>query len=197
MDPGVDWGIFASMETRPGGTAVRLMDGWKKQDRDIALGRTILNGEETVGYLVFAINSSRFQPALDQADTQILIADRFGRIFLSNTYNFTDKSNQVIEALEGAGRYLHYDKNLYLAGCQEVYHGMFRVYSVSDIQNIVVSLGMGGRSHYHGAGADDHLGVLQHQAGDGAQDKGLLPDTGRKESARDGDLERIHIDSRQ
>lgn len=78
----------------PGATAVRLMDGWKKQDRDIALGRTILNGDETVGYLVFAINSSRFQPALDQADTQILIADRFGRIFLSNTYNFTDKSNR-------------------------------------------------------------------------------------------------------
>ena len=73
VDPGVDWGIFASMETRPGGTAVRLMDGWKKQDRDIALGRTILNGEETVGYLVFAINSSRFQPALDQADTLLVM----------------------------------------------------------------------------------------------------------------------------
>ena len=195
VDPGVDWGIFASMETRPGATAVRLMDGWKKQDRDIALGRTILNGDETVGYLVFAINSSRFQPALDQADTQILIADRFGRIFLSNTYNFTDKSNQVIEALEGAGRYLHYDKNLYLAGCQEVYHGMFRVYSVSDIQNIVVSLGMGGALIITALALMTIWVSFSTKRVTERKTRDFYRILDVMESARDGDLERIHIDS--
>ena len=194
VDPGVDWGIFASMETRPGATAVRLMDGWKKQDRDIALGRTILNGDETVGYLVFAINSSRFQPALDQADTQILIADRFGRIFLSNTYNFTDKSNQVIEALEGAGRYLHYDKNLYLAGCQEVYHGMFRVYSVSDIQNIVVSLGMGGALIITALALMTIWVSFSTKRVTERKTRDFYRILDVMESARDGDLERIHID---
>lgn len=195
VDPGVDWGIFASMETRPGATAVRLMDGWKKQDRDIALGRTILNGDETVGYLVFAINSSRFQPALDQADTQILIADRFGRIFLSNTYNFTDKSNQVIEALEGAGRYLHYDKNLYLAGCQEVYHGMFRVYSVSDIQNIVVSLGMGGALIITALALMTIWVSFSTKRVTERKTRDFYRILDVMESARDGDLERINIDS--
>lgn len=195
VDPGVDWGIFASMETRPGATAVRLMDGWKKQDRDIALGRTILNGDETVGYLVFAINSSRFQPALDQADTQILIADRFGRIFLSNTYNFTDKSNQVIEALEGAGRYLHYDKNLYLAGCQEVYHGMFRVYSVSDIQNIVVSLGMGGALIITALALMTIWVSFSTKRVTERKTRDFYRILDVMESARDGDLEQIHIDS--
>ena len=195
VDPGVDWGIFASMETRPGATAVRLMDGWKKQDRDIALGRTILNGDETVGYLVFAINSSRFQPALDQADTQILIADRFGRIFLSNTYNFTDKSNQVIEALEGAGRYLHYDKNLYLAGCQEVYHGMFRVYSVSDIQNIVVSLGMGGALIITALALMTIWVSFSTKRVTERKTRDFYRILDVRESARDGDLERIPIDS--
>ena len=195
VDPDVAWGIFASMETRPGGTAVRLMDGWKKQDRDIALGRTILNGEETVGYLVFAINSSRFQPALDQADTQILIADRFGRIFLSNTYNFTDKSNQVIEALEGAGRYLHYDKNLYLAGCQDVYHGMFRVYSVSDIQNIVVSLGMGGALIITALALMTIWVSFSTKRVTERKTRDFYRILDVMESARDGDLERIHIDS--
>lgn len=36
--PGVDWGIFSSMDQRPGDTAIRLMDGWKKQDRDSPWG---------------------------------------------------------------------------------------------------------------------------------------------------------------
>lgn len=193
--PGVDWGIFASMEKRPGETAVRLMEGWKKQDRDIALGRTIRNGDETVGYLVFAISSSRFQPVLDQADTQILITDRFGRVYLSNTYNFTDSSNQVIGELDGSGRYLRYDKNMYLVGCQEAYHRLFRVYSVSDIQNIVVSLGMGGALVITALAlmtiwvSFSTKRVTEKKTSDFYRILDVM------ESARDGDLDLIHIDS--
>lgn len=142
--PDVDWGLFESMGQRPGETAVRLMEGWKKQDRDLAMGRIIMDGGQIVGYLVFTINGSSFQPVLDRSDTQIMITDRFGWVYLTNNYNFTDSSNQVIRELEQADRYFHYDKNLYLAACQPVYHRLFRVYSVSDIQNIVVSLGLGG-----------------------------------------------------
>lgn len=142
VGPELDWGIFEAIVRKPGQTSVRLMDGWKKQDRDIALGRALEEGGEITGYLVFTLNSTQFQPVLDRSDTQIIIADRFGWVYLSNNYNFMDSSNQVISALEGAGRYLSFEKNLYLVGCQPVYGGLFKVYSVSDIQNIAVSLGL-------------------------------------------------------
>ncbi|MBS6956362.1 MAG: histidine kinase [Enterocloster asparagiformis] len=193
--PGVDWGIFASMDQRPRDTAIRLMDGWKKQDRDIAMGRSILNGDETVGYLVFAINSSQFQPVLDQADTQILITDRFGRVYLSNTYSFTDNSNRVTEELEGAGRYLRCDKNIYLTGCQETYHRMFRVYSVSDIQNIVVSLGMGGALIITALALMTIWVSFSTKRVTEKKTRDFYRILDVMEGARDGNLDLIHIDS--
>ncbi len=193
--PGVDWGIFASMDQRPGDTAIRLMDGWKKQDRDIAMGRSILNGDETVGYLVFAINSSQFQPVLDQADTQILITDRFGWVYLSNTYSFTDNSNRVTEELEGAGRYLRCDKNIYLTGCQETYHRMFRVYSVSDIQNIVVSLGMGGALIITALALMTIWVSFSTKRVTEKKTRDFYRILDVMEGARDGNLDLIHIDS--
>ena len=79
---------------------------------------------------------------LDRSDSQTIIADRFGRVYLSSNYNLVNSSNQVMKALKLAGRYLPHDKKMYLVSVHPAYHRMFLVYSVTDIQNIVVSLGL-------------------------------------------------------
>ncbi len=140
---GKDWGIYGSMDRCSGESVIRLMEAWKGQDRDIAMGRALKQGEETAGYLVFTVNSSQFKQATDRSETQIIITDRFGWVYLSNNYNFVDSSNRVLRAVSQAGRLLNHDNNLYLTAVGEVHGGLFRVYSISDIQNIVVSLGLG------------------------------------------------------
>lgn len=145
LDPfqGKNWGIFGSMNRASGGNAARLMEAWKGQDRDIALGRTLMRGTEIMGYLVFTINSSQFKQAADRSDTQIIITDRFGWVYLSSNYNFVDSSNQILRAVSRSGRLMNYKNSLYLTAAAEVHHGQFLVYSISDIQNIVASLGLG------------------------------------------------------
>lgn len=138
-----NWGIFGSMERSPGENVIRLMEAWKGQDRDIALGRALLRGDEVAGYLVFTVNSSQFKQATDRSDTQIIITDRFGWVYLSNNYNFVDSSNQILRDVSRSGRLMNYENNLYLTAVGSVHRGLFRVYSISDIQNIVVSLGLG------------------------------------------------------
>ncbi len=139
---GVHWGIYGAMDEKPGKTIVRLMEAWKGSDRDIAMGRALIQGDKQVGYLVFTINSSQFKPVLDRSDSQSIIADRFGWVYLSSNYNLVSSSNQVLKVLKTAGKYLSYDKKMFLVSLHPVYHSMFMVYSVTDIQNIVFSLGL-------------------------------------------------------
>ncbi len=139
---GVHWGMFGAMDENPGETRVRLMEAWKGPDRDIAMGKAMMREGKTAGYLIFTINSSQLGPVLDRSDSQSIITDRFGWVYLSSNYNLVNSSNQVLKVLETAGKYLPYEKKMYLVSIHPAYHRMFLVYSVTDIQNIVFSLGL-------------------------------------------------------
>lgn len=138
------WGIFGAMDEEPGKTRVRLMDSWKGPERDIAMGIAVMKEEEKAGYLVFTINSSRFYGVLGRSESQTIITDRFGWVYLSDNYNLLDSSNRVLKVLESAGSYLPYGKEIFLISVHPVYQQMFFVYSATDIQNIIVSLGLSG-----------------------------------------------------
>lgn len=140
----VSWGIFRDMDNAPGQAAVRLLNGWKNQGGVIVLGRSLKKDGEPEGYILFAVESRQFQNALNIQSGQIIIADMFGWVFFSSSSDFLTESNQVEQVLEQAGTYLNYEKRMYLVSGRHVYHQMFRVYSVSDIQNVVVSLAAGG-----------------------------------------------------
>lgn len=139
---GIRWGMFGAMDENPGKTRVRLMEAQKGSDRDIVMGTAVMRGDKKAGYLIFTINSSQFKAVLDRWDSQTIIADRFGWVYLSNNYNLVNSSNQVLPVLETAGRYLAYERKMFLISVHPVYHDMFLVYSLTDIQNIVVSLGL-------------------------------------------------------
>jgi sensor histidine kinase YesM len=137
----IRWGMFGAMDENPGEVRVRLMEAWKDPDRDIAMGIAVTRGNKRAGYLVFTISSSQFKPVLDRSENQIIVADRFGWVYLSSNYNLVH-SSQVLKALERAGKYLSYEKKIFLISVHPVYRQMFLVYSATDIQNIVFSLGL-------------------------------------------------------
>lgn len=140
----IRWGIFGAMDEDPEKVNVRLMEAWKGQDRDIAMGTAVMNGKEKEGYLVFTVSSSQFHELMDRSESQTIIADRYGWVYLSNNYSLLDSSNRVLKVLERAGKYLSYENEIFLLSTHPAYHQMFFVYSATDIQNIVVSLGLSG-----------------------------------------------------
>ena len=162
-----DWGIFRTMDSSPGKPVVRLMDGWKEQGGSIVLGRSVTADEarmanvrgaaekgwsgreavsapDTIGYVIFALDGRSLQTMLDRAEAQTIITDRFGWVFFGGNDDFLTESNQITGALEKSGNYLSYGGHLYLVSRQTAFRGMFRVYTISDIQSVVASLAMGG-----------------------------------------------------
>lgn len=143
-NPLIHWGIFGAMDEDPGKMKVRLMEAWKGPDRNIAMGTAVMKGKEKAGYLVFTINSSQFHGLMDRSESQTIIADRYGWVYLSNNYSLLDSSNRVLKVLETAEQYLTYENEMFLLSTHPAYHQMFFVYSATDIRNIVVSLGLSG-----------------------------------------------------
>lgn len=139
---GISWGIFRYMDTWPGQTSVRLVDGWKSEQSAIALGCGVVKEGQIVGYVVCSIPGSEMQPILDRLDTQTIIANSFGWVYAGSSYHFINSSNQALEVLRQAGHYLSYEKQVYLVSSRQVCRRLFTVYSVSDIQNIVISLSL-------------------------------------------------------
>lgn len=140
----ISWGIFAAMENQDGGTAFLLTDSYKSQNKDLAIGRVVKENGKKLGYIVITIGSSQFQKILDRSESQTIVTDRFGWVYFSNNYNFMDGSNQVLDVLKDAGPFMTWENHMYLAARQPVYRNMLTAYTVSDIQNIIVSLTLGG-----------------------------------------------------
>lgn len=144
--PEVDaqWGILGMMERSPQELAVRLVQPWEEEKRMLALGKAAVEGGDVVGYALVLIPGSCFGPVLDRSDAQTIVTDQFGWAVISNNQQFLTASSQVIPELANAEEYLSWNRHAWLVSSREACGGLFRVYAVSDIQNIVASLTMGG-----------------------------------------------------
>ena len=103
-------------------------------------GREAVSAPDTIGYVIFALDGRSLQTMLDRAEAQTIITDRFGWVFFGGNDDFLTESNQITGALEKSGNYLSYGGHLYLVSRQTAFRGMFRVYTISDIQSVVASL---------------------------------------------------------
>lgn len=142
-DVDAQWGILGMMEREPQETAIRLVQPWVAQSRMLAMGKAAVEGGEIVGYALILIPGSCLNPVLEGTDAQTIVTDPFGWALLANNQQFLTAGSQVIPELEYAGESLSWNRHTWLVSSREACGGLFRVYAVSDIQNIVASLTMG------------------------------------------------------
>ena len=143
-DADVQWGILGMMERAPQELAVRLVQPWEASERMLAIGRAAVEEGEIEGYALVLIPGSCFNPMLDRSDAQTIVTDRFDWTMIGSSQQFLTAGGQIIPELKAAGEYLSWNRHAWLVSSREACGGMFLVYAVSDIQNIVVSLTMGG-----------------------------------------------------
>lgn len=142
-DVNAQWGILGMMERRPQELAVRLLQPWDAQNRTLAMGKAVMKGGTIVGYALALIPGSSFTPVLDRTDAQTIVTDQFGWAIISNNQQFLTADSRIIPELEASGEYLSWNRHAWLVSASETVGGLFRVYAVSDIQNIIDSLTMG------------------------------------------------------
>ena len=87
------------MDREPHKTALRLAEGWKSGDSTIAIGRSVMEGNRKLGYILCSIPSSQFKALVDKPDIQTIITDPFGWAYVSSNYSFLNSSNQVMKVL--------------------------------------------------------------------------------------------------
>lgn len=136
--PGITWGIFYAMEQAPGQTVTRLLQGWDGMKSCVVMGRQ--TGD---GYVLLSLEGSRLNAMVDMQDVQLIVADRFGWVLFGSYNHFLTASNQVGPVLKQGASCLMDEGRVYLSTSRPVRGGEFMVYSVTDIQNILVSLGIG------------------------------------------------------
>lgn len=142
-DVNAQWGILGMMERRPQELAVRLLQPWDAQNRTLAMGKAVMKGGSIVGYALALIPGSSFTPVLDRTDAQTIVTDQFGWAIISNNQQFLTADSRIIPELEASAEYLSWNRHAWLVSASETVGGLFRVYAVSDIQNIIDSLTMG------------------------------------------------------
>lgn len=136
----VEWGIYAAMDSRPGQTAFRLINGWDSGASTAVFGRWVDAEDGNGRYIILAVSGSGLLKTLTRSGEQVAVTDRYGwAYFCSNSLFLTD-SNQARPALKEAGSYMRLDQKTYFTSESSLENGRFYIYVMSDVQNVLTSL---------------------------------------------------------
>jgi len=135
-----NWGIFRIMSQNPGQTALKLLDVDDSGDMQLLVGKAIVRDGEIKGYAVFVINSQQFQIAIGQMDSQTIITDDYGWVFVSNNYTFLNQMGKI--AIDGSRQSGEVEKNQnrYYISSSAVLDGQIHIYSISPLENQILML---------------------------------------------------------
>lgn len=135
-----NWGIFRIMSQNPGQTALKLLDVDDSGDMQLLVGKAIVRDGEIKGYAVFVINSQQFQIAVGQMDSQTIITDDYGWVFVSNNYTFLNQMGKI--AFDGSRQSGEVEKNQnrYYISSSAVLDGQIHIYSISPLENQILML---------------------------------------------------------
>ncbi len=136
----VEWGIYAAMDSRPGQTAFRLINGWDSGASTAVFGRWVDAENGNGRYIILAVSGSGLLKTLTRSGEQVAVTDRYGwAYFCSNSLFLTD-SNQARPVLKEAGSYMRLDQKTYFTSESSLENGRFYIYVMSDVQNVLTSL---------------------------------------------------------
>ncbi len=138
----VNWGVYRAMDEQPDSVTLQLLSGTSSSSPTwLALGKPILDDSGVIlGYVVITLPDSEFRITTDTAETQTIITDSYGWIYLANNYTFLDNVHRVSRQLEEADGYLSVGNSQFLITQNAVCSGQLIVYSISDISDTVKSL---------------------------------------------------------
>lgn len=130
-----NWGIFRLMNNDGDAAAIKVMQDMEGQSSVLLIGRTIKEGGNVVGYVVFSIDSSEFRVLLTKVSPQTIITDAYGWIYLENNYDFSDNLNRMSREFAAEDGYIKCNgKNFYMEG-SSMMDDKLRIYTVSDVSN--------------------------------------------------------------
>lgn len=130
-----NWGIFRQMQQEPEEMAMKVVREAEGQSSDIYMGKSIEDHGDTVGYVVFVIDSSQFLELLMKVPAQSVITDSFGWVYLANNYDFCDNLNRMSRQYDQKNGFISCDGKEFYMKTTKMMDGQLCIHSVLEVSN--------------------------------------------------------------
>ncbi len=131
-----NWGVFWTMKKDPEDIAIRVIHG-DSNEMELIIGKSIVVEGEVKGYVVITLESSQFLIGLSKLQSQSIITDNNGQVFITNNYDFLDNLERF--SLHGSEPYgkVNSENTSYNIRSNQIIDGKLHIYSVKAISNQV------------------------------------------------------------
>lgn len=85
-----NWGIFRIMNQKPERIAIKLLRDSGEEDMKLVIGKSMLDDNRINGYVVLVIDGKQFRTEIAKLNSETVITDENGWVYVANNYNFLD-----------------------------------------------------------------------------------------------------------
>lgn len=130
-----NWGIYRIMNGNPRETALKLVEDPNSDSMKLVIGKAILVAGEVRGYVTFVLDSRQFLIETASFETQTVVSDDYGWVFLTSNYDFMDTMSRFELAGKKLSGNLDAKERKYFITSSHLFGGRIQIYSISGFGN--------------------------------------------------------------
>lgn len=136
-----NWGVFRMLNQKKEDLALKLVKDEDIDSMQLVIGKTVISSEETLGYVVFTIDSKQFQIKIANVESQTVISDQYGTIFASNNYNFLNTLKRFDLGDHDFNGNIENIFGRYYISSRAIFENQIYIYSISSFGKQTIVLG--------------------------------------------------------
>ncbi|PKM51389.1 MAG: hypothetical protein CVV02_07230 [Firmicutes bacterium HGW-Firmicutes-7] len=131
-----NWGVFRIMNQDPEEIALKLVIDEYSDTRQLVIGKTIIKEGVITGYIVFVLDSKQFQVQLANMESQTVITNDYGWVYISNNYTFLNRMNRFDLKGQKTNGNIRNKLGKYYLTSSGIFDNRIQVYSISALGNL-------------------------------------------------------------
>ncbi len=129
------WGVFRIMKQKPQDIAIKLMMSQSNEDMQLVIGKAMFSDEKINGYIVFVIDSRQFLIDITKLNSQTVVTDEKGWVFVANNFQFLDTLERFDLSIEKAKTHVKNDAGEFFITKREIMGNQIMIYSILPLSN--------------------------------------------------------------
>ncbi|MFT4143467.1 MAG: sensor histidine kinase [Mobilitalea sp.] len=134
-----NWGIFRIMKQNPKVIAIKLLQENDSEYMQLVIGKAMEENGEIKGYTTFVIDSEQFKIDIAKMDSQTVITDENGWVFVTNNYSFMDTLERFDLPMNKIGR-ISSEEGKYFVSLTKIHDNQIYIYSISNLNTQLLIL---------------------------------------------------------
>ncbi|MDF2484817.1 MAG: histidine kinase internal region [Herbinix sp.] len=130
-----NWGIFRIMKQNPTKIAIKLLKDPGEDDMQLVIGKAMVQNNVINGYAMFVIDSRQFQIEIAKLDSQTVITDENGWVFVTNNFKFLDTLERFDLTVEKARSHIESKEGRFFIASSPILDNHINIYSILPLSN--------------------------------------------------------------